>query len=694
MSKAIQSANFRAASNIYIYIYRLKRRLCPLSPHFPIKSTLNLKSISLIFLFCLGLFGFITLSSAFSSSASATTIDYNVNVEPALNVTIPTDTISLLLDPTNKTFSSQELNISVGTNNPYGYRLTMSSTGTSLIHTEDSNYTIPTLPTLAGGYTDESFIADKWGYKQDSSAWNSYTSGVTLLESNAPVNNDNTNLSFGAKIDYDQAPGNYTLVLNFNAVAKVATNDLVITFAGEGVNSVKVCTVAGDCTGDNLIGTVTTSGNSVPGLEDGSTYYLYPTFTTNHEFVSWEKTSDAGTISDASILNPTFTMTDEPASVTITGQSSAVYLYDTIAAKSKGDFDMSTINTGLTTSNSGVYRYTGSSSDGASTNNIYFYRGIIDSSFASTYGSTGDGTLYPNYVKLTTGSNTTCWRIFRTTGSGGVKMIYNGLWTGSTCANAQTSAQLSSTVYYNRPSTYASASCSSSNAYCGTQGFITYAGYNYNNTYAYNNTSYTSAVNNSTLFNNGTASNIRTQVENWYTSTIGTSYSSLFETNAGYCNDRTTYTSTSGSAATTTVPYKTSSATVYFGSYIRNITNGAPTLQCPNTSGNDLLNGTTGKSYPVALITADEAALAGNGCSGKEAYSKTSYLTSGSVFWSLSPGYRYSSGDVYVFGVRSGGNLNLNYAFGAISARPVVSLTPGTTIKSGSGTAADPWVVQ
>ncbi|MDO4527092.1 MAG: hypothetical protein Q4B87_03325, partial [Candidatus Saccharibacteria bacterium] len=144
-----------------------------------------------------------------------------MNVEPALNVTIPTDTISLLLDPTNKTFSSQELNISVGTNNPYGYRLTMSSTGTSLVHTEDSSYTIPTLPTLAGGYTDESFIADKWGYKQDSSAWNSYTSGVTLLESNAPVNNNNTNLTFGAKIDYDQAPGNYTLVLNFNAVAKV-----------------------------------------------------------------------------------------------------------------------------------------------------------------------------------------------------------------------------------------------------------------------------------------------------------------------------------------------------------------------------------------------------------------------------------------------------------------------------------------
>ncbi|MDO4527128.1 MAG: hypothetical protein Q4B87_03510, partial [Candidatus Saccharibacteria bacterium] len=60
----------------------------------------------------LGLLSLVSGTFFTPSSAHAETLDYNVNVEPALNVTIPTDTISLLLDPTNKTFSSQELNIS------------------------------------------------------------------------------------------------------------------------------------------------------------------------------------------------------------------------------------------------------------------------------------------------------------------------------------------------------------------------------------------------------------------------------------------------------------------------------------------------------------------------------------------------------------------------------------------------------
>ena len=48
---------------------------------------------------------------------------------------------------------------------------------------------------------------------------------------------------------------------------------------------------------------------------------------------------------------------------------------------------------------------------------------------------------WPNYVKL---GNGTCWRIVRTTGSGGVKMIYNGLYgvtTAGSCTNVTDNAQ-------------------------------------------------------------------------------------------------------------------------------------------------------------------------------------------------------------------------------------------------------------
>ncbi|MBQ9180696.1 hypothetical protein IJ135_01205 [Candidatus Saccharibacteria bacterium] len=374
-------------------------------------------------------------------------------------------------------------------------------------------------------------------------------------------------------------------------------------------------------------------------------------------------------------------------------------LYAAIANQNKGDFNMSTLNATLTTSNSGVYKYTGEHSDNnpdgtKGTNDIYFYRGIIDSSFASgtgssAYGSSGDGTLYPNYVKLTTNDNITCWRIFRTTASGGVKMLYNGLWTGSTCANLATDANAVSDVYYNRgtPS-------SSSNGY-GNEARVTYVGYNYNSTYGYDNTT-SSNVATSTLFNNGTASKIRTETEKWYKTIIDTSNNGLFETNAGYCNDRTAYTinSVTPPPATSVVPYQTySSYGVVFGAKKRLYSNYTASLECLNTTNLDLLDGVIGKSYPVALITADEAVLAGNGYNGREAYSKTSYLTS-SAFWTLSPADRSNYGSIHVFLVNGTGTTGVNDAYEALGLRPAVSLTPHTTIIAGSGTAADPWIVQ
>ena len=131
-------------------------------------------------------------------------------------------------------------------------------------------------------------------------------------------------------------------------------------------------------------------------------------------------------------------------------------LYNEVAKQSKGTQTTADLQSSITTNNSGVYEYNsdifGESSDADNTHKIYYYRGILDNSFASSdeyggIGSSGDGTLYPNYVVLDAdgGRDTddTCWRIVRTTGSGGVKMIYNGLWTGSTCANSGEDAQAS-----------------------------------------------------------------------------------------------------------------------------------------------------------------------------------------------------------------------------------------------------------
>ena len=370
-------------------------------------------------------------------------------------------------------------------------------------------------------------------------------------------------------------------------------------------------------------------------------------------------------------------------------------LYDLVATQSKGTQTLAQLRAAITTSNSGVYEYNtsvfGTASDAANTSKIYYYRGILDNTTGS-YGSDGDNAAWPNTVLLDTTGNgkdtsDTCWRIVRTTGSGGVKMIYQGKWTGSTCANSSTKANAISSVYFNRRSS------SSTNDY-DTKGRILYVGYNYSTDTSLQ-TSTTRTVN-STLFANGTASNLRTQLESWYNSNM-TAWTSKLETSAGWCNDRTTYSSTATSSKTTSnIPYKTSSATVYFGAYIRNYTtNSQPTLGCPNDTGYDLL--TTSNGYigvPSAPLTADEAAFAGSGYgSSITPYHANSYLRSGSAFWLLSPFDRGSGGNVYEFPLDSDGYLDYRSVSVALGVRPSISLTSGTTAASGTGTATDPWIV-
>ena len=420
-------------------------------------------------------------------------------------------------------------------------------------------------------------------------------------------------------------------------------------------------------------------------------------------FASWNTNEDGSGTSYADQAEYTASTT-RPENTTLYVQWKVPTLYDKVAAMSKGTQTLAQFQETITaptttdytadTSNSGVYEYNssvfGEASDASNANKIYYYRGVLEPrADQGSYGSDGKATTYPNYVRL---SNDTCWRIVRTTGSGGVKMIYNGKWwTGSTCANSTSNADAVSSVYFNRGTTR------STNNY-GTKGRVAYVGYNYNSDYGYGGSGANedNSIANSTLFSNGVASNARTQLESWYNSNI-TAYTSILETSAGYCNDRTTYTGTTADTlASSTVPYKTSSAIVNFGAYIRNMTaNDHPTLGCPNTTGQDLLTTSNGLDVPAALLTADEASFAGsgNGDSNGPPYHANSFLRSGSYFWLLSPYNRYSGGNAHGFILYSGGDLGAGYVSNGFGVRPVISLKPGTTAASGTGIATDPWIV-
>ena len=381
-------------------------------------------------------------------------------------------------------------------------------------------------------------------------------------------------------------------------------------------------------------------------------------------------------------------------------------LYTKVVKQNKGKQTQAELQASITKSNSGVYLYDdtfGKASDQYNNFPVYYYRGILDNT-TGTVGSNGDGAAYPNYVILDSNGGThstsdTCWRIVRTTGSGGVKMIYNGKWTGSTCANSGTAAQTTT----------------STTVYDGTTRNYTQAvriGYTYNSTYAATGTTARTLA---TLFGsdsgysgNTTSSAAKTEAETWFTNNIN-AYANILEPNAGYCNDRSVY-NTSGTLQDETTVTTQQAATygvtrLNFGAHVRNLTTSlSPSLRCTSSrstvdiySTSSASKGNKQLSKPVALLTADEASFAGSGSSTAtqgSAYNTNSFLNTGANFVLLSPSYRNTNGRMYMFRLNASGYLANTYTSDSNGIRPVISLQAGSTPESGSGTATNPWVIR
>ena len=151
--------------------------------------------------------------------AHAETATYQTEVNPSINVTIPTNLIEVIVDPSTKPFDSAPFSISVSTNNATGYYMTMNSSSTNLLKTDNNTITIPTLSDNEDGYTDETFEADKWGYKIGAGNYIPFVSGTRIAGTDEPTNNDSTNLTFATKVDFLQPSGIYKGILEFFAVA-------------------------------------------------------------------------------------------------------------------------------------------------------------------------------------------------------------------------------------------------------------------------------------------------------------------------------------------------------------------------------------------------------------------------------------------------------------------------------------------
>jgi hypothetical protein len=264
---------------------------------------------------------------------------------------------------------------------------------------------------------------------------------------------------------------------------------------------------------------------------------------------------------------------------------------------------------------------------------IYYYRGAVED----------NNVLFATF----------CWKIVRTTETGGVKLIYNGEPSDGQCDNTGTASQLSSTRRFN--SSY------NKNAYVGymygTPGSSTYTEEHAN-------------TNDST---------IKTVIDTWYESNM-TSYTYMLEDTV-WCNDRS-YTAGGGY----------SSSTTYYKARRRLYEGKKPSLTCTNDSDKFTVSSTNGNgalTYPVSLLTADEVAYAG-GVSGTS--NKTYYLYTGQTWWLLSP-YLFDEAVAYVYATYSLGYLGAYDVSSYFGVRPAISLKPGTTYKSGDGTSTSPYVV-
>ena len=181
---------------------------------------------------------------------------------------------------------------------------------------------------------------------------------------------------------------------------------------------------------------------------------------------------------------------------------------------------------------------------------------------------------------------------------------------------------------------------------------------------------------------NTTNSPIKTTLDTWYKNNMTAYTSYLADTT--FCNDRSI---NSGSGYLTT-------PTTTYGAYGRLAERRTPSLKCAQDSDKFTLTNESAKlDYPVSLITADEASMAG-GVYGVA--NSNYYLYNGQYIWTLSSSYFNSySYNARVWSLNPSGSLhNWSNVTSSFGARPVINLKADTQITKGDGTALNPYVVK
>lgn len=423
-------------------------------------------------------------------------------------------------------------------------------------------------------------------------------------------------------------------------------------------------------------------------------------------YAKWEKIKDYKGWNIYDVLRDTASMDNEKS---------------TFVSGEKGiDFS----KTSSATNGHGIYTYSASKDDAFPT---YYYRGNVDN----------NNVIFGGF----------CWKIVRTTETGGTKLVYNGVPTNGTCNNTGSAAQLKNTKFSLKAGTLAAGGYSLGTTYVqnvkkyadvaiGTifakdvkyengqytlidkyvvdqdfynNKFEILSKYHYtclNSTDTCNEVKYVYYARDSdkklfyiilsngerqtdALFNaitnssNTTKSNIRTFVDNWYTSNL-TPYSDYIEDTV-WCNDRS-IPELGGWKSNGNVQ-----EVMQYGAYNRNAVLFKPSLTCQSKNdrftksletGNGLLDNSIG------LLTLDETSL-----SGYVYFTDSiSYLDNGLIWWTMSPGMVAAASN-YTF-VNYSISDHVSADFSKSGVRPSISLKYGTQVSDGNGTADNPFILE
>ena len=366
-------------------------------------------------------------------------------------------------------------------------------------------------------------------------------------------------------------------------------------------------------------------------------------------------------------------------------------------------------------SNSGlVFKYTGAHKDSFSisgTKTIYYW-------YASNNNNAN--IIFEKWNVLFGGF---CWQMWRTTDTGGIKLIYNGLPNDGKCTSTGNEQQIGKSLFNSKtgspayigymynPETlieYKENSAATSGSLFGTgvsysngTYTLTSTSTTYDSTHHYtcNNTTgscstvryyyignYYIELNDGRTIEealedmtraddvNQTNSTIKTYIDTWYQNNM-TAYTSKLEDTI-FCNDRS-YLNYSSSG------WNPNGGNLNMSIRFKNF-NKISDLSCTNiTDQFSMSNSKAQLTYPVGLMTANEANLLGN-----------NLLRKTDQFYWLASSYLFIYEKPYICYVLTTGAVDsypVDYNEGV---RPAISLKPGTVYHSGDGSKNNPYIVE